>query len=121
MFQEMLAGRNMKFLDLLRGLYPEYELILPAGFDYVSHYKSIMSVTLIRRDALGSYKVIDLDSELCNRTCYIQAELNEEKTKFLIVNSHIAQVQNFDIRQIGILRREEDCNDLQWDFDDEAS
>ena len=76
MLQEVLAGRNMKFLNLLRVLYPEYELILPASFDYVTHYKSIMSVTLVRRDSLGSYRVVELDSELPNRTCYVVAELN---------------------------------------------
>lgn len=116
MFQEMLAGRQKKFLNLLRILYPDYELILPAGFDYVSHYKSIMSVTLIRRDALGSYKVIDLDSELCNRTCYILAELNGRKTKFFIINSHIAQVQNFRHQADWYIAERRRLHDMQWDF-----
>lgn len=116
MFQEMLAGRNIKFLDLLRGLYPEYELILPAGFDYVSHYKSIMSITLIRRDVLGNYKVIDLDSELCNRTCYILAELNGRKKEFFIINSHIAQVQNFRHQADWYIAERRRLHDLQWNF-----
>ena len=87
MLQEILAGKNMKFLNLIRCLYPEYEFILPAGFDYVAHYKSIMSVCLIRRDVLESYKVIKLDEELPNRVCYVAAEIKGlGDLRILVVN-----------------------------------
>ena len=118
MLQEVLAGRNMKFLNLRRVLYPEYELILPASFDYVTHYKSIISLTLVRRDALGSYKVLELDSELPNRTCYVVAELNGVETH--IFNSHIAQIQNFKYQADWYIAERRRLHDQQWDLLHEA-
>ena len=118
LLQEVLAGRNMVYLDLLRGLLPEYELLLPASFDYVTHYKSIMSVTLVRRDALGSYRVVELDSELPNRTCYVVAELNRVETH--IFNSHIAQIQNFKYQADWYIAERRRLHDQQWDLLHEA-
>ncbi len=112
MFQEILAGRNMKYLNLLRCLYPEYELILPASFDYVKHYKSIMSVTLVRRDALGSYKVLELDSELPNRICYLVADLNGVETH--VINSHVVQVQNFKYQVGWYISERKRLHSQQW-------
>lgn len=114
MLQEILAGRNQKYLNLLKSLYPAYELILPAGFDYVTHYKSIMSVTLVRRDALGSYRVVELDSELPNRTCYVVAELNGVETH--IFNSHIAQIQNFKYQADWYIAERRRLHDQQWEL-----
>lgn len=114
MLQEILAGRNMKFLNLLRVLYSEYELILPAGFDYTTHYKSIISVTLVRRDALGSYKVLELDSELPNRMCYIVGELNGIETH--IINSHLVQVQNFKYQAGWYIAERRRLHDQQWNL-----
>lgn len=118
MFQETLAGRNNKFLALLRLLYPEYELFVPARFDYVKHFKSIMSVTLIRRDALGSYRVVELDSELPNRTCYVVAELNGVETH--IINSHLTQIQNFRYQADWYIAERRRLHNRQWELLHEA-
>ena len=118
MFQEILAGCNNKFLTSLRSLYPEYELFVPAGFDYVKHFKSIMSVTLIRRDALGSYRVVELDSELPNRTCYVVAELNGVETH--IINSHLTQIQNFKYQADWYIAERRRLHDRQWELLHEA-
>lgn len=71
-----------------------------------------MSVTLVRRDALGSYKVIELDSELPNRTCYILAELNGKES--LIINSHIVQIQNFRYQADWYIAERKRLHDQQW-------
>ena len=118
MFQEILAGCNNKFLTSLRSLYSEYELFVPAGFDYVKHFKSIMSVTLIRRDALGSYRVVELDSELPNRTCYVVAELNGVETH--IINSHLTQIQNFKYQADWYIAERRRLHDRQWELLHEA-
>lgn len=114
MFQEILAGCNNKFLASLRSLYPEYELFVPAGFDYGKHFKSIMSVTLIRRDALGSYRVVELDSELPNRMCYVVAELNGVETH--IINSHLAQIQNFKYQANWYIEERRRLHNQQWEL-----
>lgn len=114
MLQEVLAGRNMKFLNLIRCLYPEYELILPAGFDYVKHYKSIMSVTLVRRDELGSYKVLEIDPELPNRICCLVADLNGVETH--VINAHVVQVQNFRYQADWYISERKRLHLQQWDL-----
>lgn len=113
MLQEMIAGRNMKFLNQLRVLFPEYELILPAGFDYVKHFKSIMSVTLIRRNSLSSYKVEDLDTELPNRICYVAAKI-KGVGETNIISSHIVQVQNFKHQADWYIAERRRLHDQQW-------
>lgn len=57
MLQEMIGGRERKCIDLLEEYFEDYKVILPAGFDYHRHSRSILSVTLIRKDVLGSYKL----------------------------------------------------------------
>lgn len=114
MLQEILAGKNMKFLNLLKVLYPEHELILPTGFNYSRHYKSIMSVTLIRRDVLGSYRVVELDPELCNRTCYCIAELDGIETH--ILNVHMVQIQNFKYQADWYIAERKRLHEQQWNL-----
>lgn len=114
MNQEIIAGKNMKFLNLIRVLYPEYELILPAGFDYVTHYKSIMAVTLIRRDALGSYRVIKLDEELPNRVCYVAAEI-KGIGDVRVLNTHIVQTQNFAHQADWYISERKRLQQHQWE------
>lgn len=115
MFQEILAGRNMKYLDLIRCLYPEYELILPVGFDYETHYRSIIAVTLVRRDVLGSYRVIELDSELPNRVCYIAAEL-KGLGDFRILNIHLVQTQNLEFQAKWYVLDRKRLKEHQWNL-----
>ena len=55
--QEIMAGKGQKYLAVLREEFPEYELITNPAFDYHEHYRSIMNVTLIRKDALKGYSV----------------------------------------------------------------
>lgn len=114
MFQKIIAGKNEKFLNLLRILYPEYELILPAGFDYLKHYKSIISATLVRRDVLGSYKVIELDSELPNRICYLVAILNGIDMR--VINTHLVQVWNFKYQADWYVCERKRLHLLQWNL-----
>lgn len=114
MLQEILAGKNMKFLNLIRCLYPEYEFILPAGFDYVAHYKSIMSVCLIRRDVLESYKVIKLDEELPNRVCYVAAEI-KGLGDLRILNVHVVQTQNFSHQADWYICERKRLQQHQWE------
>ena len=115
MLQEMIAGRNIKYLTQLRVLFPEYELIMPAGFDYVKHYKSIMAVTLVRRDVLGSYRVEELDIELTNRICYTIADI-KGLGEIHIINSHLVQVQNFRYQADWYIAERRRLHNQQWDL-----
>ena len=86
MLQEMISGRDCKYIDMLEKYFENYTVILPAGFDYHRHWKSIFSVTLIRKDVMRSYKLFQVDEELPNRICGLMADIDGIKT--YIVNCH---------------------------------
>lgn len=90
-FQEMIAGVKQKYLTQLKKEFPEYEII-PPEFDYKAHYKSIMVVTLIRRDILDGYTVIYPEVQLLNRLNYVVAVIKGEK--FRLINVHAPQIVN---------------------------
>ena len=89
MLQEVMAGRGREFLNAIELNFSNYEVITPASFDYRKHSRSIMCVTLIRRDILGSYTTKVLDSELPNRINYVIANIAGNEVRFL--NTHIVQ------------------------------
>lgn len=92
--QEVLAGRNRKFIRLIEKSFSDYEVILPAYFDCEVHHKTIMSVTLIRKDILGAYTTVALDRELLpNRINYVIADIGAKE--YRILNVHIPQIVNF--------------------------
>lgn len=92
MLQEMLAGKDQQFLKQLKNEFSGYEVITPS-FDYHQHYKSIMVVTLIRKDVLGNYTVKVLDDELPNRINYVIASI--ANVEYRILNVHCVQSMNF--------------------------
>ena len=105
MLQEMIGGR--KYIYLLEEYFKDYKVILPAGFDYHRHSRSIFSVTLIRKDVLGSYKLFQVDEQLPSRTCCVVAEIDGVQT--YIINAHVVQIQNFRIKPAGTSRKESVC------------
>lgn len=113
MLQEVLAGKNQKFLNLLRTLFSGYVLITP-DFDYDTHYRSIMTVTLIRNDALKGYTVQKFDSELPNRTNYLIA--NIEGKEYRLINTHIVQTVNFKNKAAWYIEERKRLKEKQWEL-----
>lgn len=112
--QEMFAGKGGTYLKLLEKEFPEYEVISPAGFDFKKHYKSIMCVTLILKDALNNYTVNVLDDEcLPNRVNYIIADINGVCVR--IINVHIPQiVVGFKTRPVWYRNKRKKLNEEMW-------
>lgn len=112
MLQEMIGGRDRKYIDLLEKYFQDYKVILPAGFDYHRHSRSILSVTLIRKDVLGSYKLFQLDEELANRICSVVAEIDGVPT--YIINAHVVQIQNFRNQASWYIQERKRLHARQW-------
>lgn len=112
MLQEMIGGRDRKYIDLLEEYFKDYKVILPAGFDYHRHSRSIFSVTLIRKDVLGSYKLFQLDEQLPSRTCCVVAEIDGVKT--YIINAYVVQIQNFRNQASWYIQERRHLQARQW-------
>lgn len=112
MLQEMISGLDCKYIDMLEKYFENYTVILPAGFDYHRHWKSIFSVTLIRKDVLRSYKLFQVDEELPNRICGLMADIDGIKT--YIVNCHLVQIQNFRNQASWYIQERTRLHARQW-------
>lgn len=112
MLQEMISGRERKYIDMLEKYFENYTVILPAGFDYHRHWKSIFSVTLIRKDVMRSYKLFQVDEELPNRICGLMADIDGIKT--YIVNCHLVQIQNFRNQASWYIQERRRLHARQW-------
>lgn len=112
MLQEMIGGRDRKYIDLLEKYFKDYKIILPAGFDYHRHSRSIFSVTLIRKDVLGSYKLFQLDEQIPNRICSLVAEIDGVPT--YIINAHVVQIQNFRNEASWYIQERKRLHTRQW-------
>lgn len=113
MLQEVLAGRNQKFLNLIRTLFSGYEAITPV-FDYDTHWKSLLCITLIRKDAIQAYAVKEFDSELPNRINYVVADIDGEEYHY--INTHIVQTVNFRNQAAWFIEDRKRMHEQQWDL-----
>ena len=93
--QEVLPGKEGKHLKQIRDAFQEegYEMIQPI-FDVNVHWKSVLTITLIRKDILNSYTVEELSGDyLKNRITYTVADTSYGNLR--ILNCHVPQIANF--------------------------
>ncbi|MBD5548314.1 MAG: hypothetical protein HDQ97_13085 [Lachnospiraceae bacterium] len=110
--QEVIAGKGQIYLEFIKKEFSEYEVITPV-FDFEKHYKSIMSVTLIRKDILNDYTVNVLDDEcLPNRVNYVVADI--EGVLFRIINLHVPQIVNFKNKATWYIDERKRLNEIMW-------
>lgn len=110
--QEVIAGKGQIYLKVIKKEFSEYEVITPV-FDFEKHYKSIMSVTLIRKDILNDYTVKVLDDEcLPNRVNYVVADI--EGVLFRIINIHVPQIVNFKCKAAWYIDERKRLNKKMW-------
>lgn len=120
--QEIMAGKGQKYLTVLRDEFSEYEMITNPAFDYFEHYRSIMNVTLIRKDALRGYSVdgaagrsVDTpEINLPNRIVHVTANLNGNIVE--LYNVHICQTVNFKNKPAWFIEQRKRAAKAQWDY-----
>lgn len=93
--QEVIGGRNGIYLDALQKAFSSYDIITPIAFNHLQHYKSLINVTLIRKD-LG-YMPIRFDSCLPNRIVYLKVWLKDNPVPIRIMNVYAVQTAMFSV------------------------
>lgn len=109
--QEFITGGG-KYLDALVDVFDgKYYVVTPPSFDYRSHKRSLVTVTLLNKSLVERYEVIDIGSCLPNRTAYVKAYIGGEP--WFIMNCYMVQTANFAGKADWyISQRQEQKNDL---------
>lgn len=112
--QEVLAGKNKQYLRQIQDAFQEeYEMIVPI-FDVNVHWKSILTITLIRKDILNSYTVEELSGDyLKNRITYTVADTSYGNLR--ILNCHVPQIANFRNKAAWYIKERVDIHNKMWD------
>ncbi len=113
--QEVLPGKEGKHLKQIRDAFQEegYEMIQPI-FDVNVHWKSVLTITLIRKDILNSYTVEELSGDyLKNRITYTVADTSYGNLR--ILNCHVPQIANFRNKAAWYIKERIDIHNKMWD------
>ncbi|WP_028506402.1 endonuclease/exonuclease/phosphatase family protein [Ruminococcus sp. FC2018] len=87
--QEVIAGQNEKHLKTIQEFFPNYSIITPAGFDHLTHFKSLICVTLVKNSI--AYKVLEFPCCLPNRVSYVRIFNNRFLPQLTIMNCYMVQ------------------------------
>lgn len=111
--QEVLPGKNKQYLKQIQNAFQEgYEMILPI-FDVNVHWKSILTITLIRKDILNGYTVEEMPGDyLKNRITYTVADTSHGV--FRIMNIHVPQIANFKNKVAWYIKERVDIHNKMW-------
>ena len=91
--QETIAGTDAKFLsDLDQELGGNYNIFTPPNFDHLTHHRSIMNVTLVRKDLIVK-EVSPIGSILPNRIFHVVVLIDGRPVH--VINYYAVQIQNF--------------------------
>lgn len=91
--QEFIPGTDCKYVNKLKEAFPAYSLLLPPNFDYFEHTKSLLTITLVRKE----YKkeILRFESCLPNRICYFKVWLDDTPVPVRIMNIYAVQTVAF--------------------------
>ena len=91
--QEMIGGADAKYLsDLNEALDENYNILTPPNFDHLTHHRSIMNVTLVRKDLIIT-EVRPIGSILPNRIFDVIILIDGRPVH--VINYYAVQIQNF--------------------------
>lgn len=86
--QEFIGGNYGKYLNEIEDAFDhEFDVIIPLGFDFNNHPKSLLTITLIKKGL--DYETINLKSELPNRICYNAISFSGKK--IILLNAYLVQ------------------------------
>ena len=111
--QEFLGGKNGKYIEELEGAFNHsFEVLTPWGFNNIEHPRSVLTVTLIRKEL--PYNTVRLESCLPNRICYSRVWFPETGKFLRILNIYAVQTSVFSPDAAGwyIAKRREQQEDL---------
>ncbi len=91
--QEFITGGGKYLDELYEAFDKEYFVVVPPCFDYRTHARSLVTVTLLKKSSTERFEVRDLGKSLPNRISYIVAWI--EGTPWTIINIYAVQIANF--------------------------
>lgn len=93
--QEIIPGKDRKYLKQLAFLFPEYYLVEPVAFTE-KNYRSAINILLIKRDQVEEYKteVITTNDSYSLLYNYVHVVL-KNGTLLSVINAHIPQTSDF--------------------------
>ena len=90
--QEFITGGG-KYLDkLYEAFEKKYYVITPPSFDYRTHKRSLVTVTLLNKKAVDKYEVFDIGHCLPNRISYVRAFICGNP--WYLMNCYMVQTAN---------------------------
>lgn len=118
--QEFIGGKDGKYLDELEKAFPSYDILTPPGFNHIEHPKSLLTITLVRKDY--GYKLIRFESCLPNRVCYTKLWFDDSPLPLRILNMYAVQTAKFPSGAAWyITKRKEQKEDLWASIISEAN
>lgn len=111
--QEFVGGRNGRYLQELEEAFNHsFEVLTPWGFNNIEHPRSVLTVTLIRKEL--PYNTVRLKSCLPNRICYSRVWFPETGKFLRILNIYAVQTSVFSPDAAGwyIAKRREQQEEL---------
>lgn len=93
--QEIIPGKDRKYLKQLAFLFPEYYLVEPVGFSE-KNYRSAINILLINKELVAEYKteVISTNESYSLLYNYVKIEL-KNGTLLNVINAHVQQTSDF--------------------------
>ena len=110
--QEFITGGG-KYLEALSDAFDgKYYVVTPPSFDYRSHKRSLITVTLLNKSVVESYEIINIGSCLPNRTAYVKTYIGGDP--WYIMNCYMVQIANFTGKADWYISARKEQNNKLW-------
>lgn len=110
--QEFITGGGKYLDELYEAFDKKYCVITPPSFDYRTHKRSIVTVTLLKKSMIEKYEVIDIGNCLPNRTSYVRAYIDGEP--WYIMNCYMVQTANLSGKADWFISQRKEQKEMLW-------
>lgn len=110
--QEFVTGGGKYIGELYEAFGREYYIIVPPSFDYRTHARSLVTITLLKKSAVERYEVKDLGKCLPNRVSYVVAWIDGES--WSILNIYAVQTANFSGKADWYITQRKELHEALW-------
>lgn len=110
--QEFITGDGKYLDELYEAFGKKYYVITPPSFDYRTHKRSLVTVTLLKKSIVETYEVIDIGHCLPNRISYLRAYIDGEP--WYIMNCYMVQTANFSGKADWFIAQRKEQKEMLW-------
>lgn len=91
--QEVILGKNFKYLEVIKEYFPDYVVVLPQAYDNSKNYKSAIAVTLINMEGYQDHALRKLEG-VEDSLRHIYVGVTTDYGYFRIINAHVPTRDN---------------------------